>query len=136
MPPRVTLLSGEARNTMVDATSSTLGQAAKSAFGMAARLAGVSMIEGATALTRMPDLATSSASATVSAATAALLAVYAAMPAPLRHSSAGRAATLTMRPPVRMTLRAARQHRNVVTKFISRCVIRSVLLVAPTADIA
>jgi len=42
---------------------------------MAARFAAVSMIEGATALTRMPLLTTSSASATVSAATAALLAV-------------------------------------------------------------
>src|SRR5580700_7013798 len=41
MPPRVTRFSGEARNTIVAATSSTLGQAAKSAFGMAARLAGV-----------------------------------------------------------------------------------------------
>src|SRR5581483_6803446 len=72
--PRVTLLSGDARKRIVAATSSTLGQAATSAFGIAARLAGVSMIEGATALTRMSCRATSSASATVSAATAALLA--------------------------------------------------------------
>ena len=49
-----------------------LRPSAKSAFGMALRLAGVSMIEGATALTRMPSLATSSASATVSAATPVL----------------------------------------------------------------
>jgi hypothetical protein len=48
MPPRVTRFSGEARNTIVAATSSTLGQAAKSAFGMAARLAAVSVIEGTT----------------------------------------------------------------------------------------
>src|SRR5215470_10853335 len=74
-PPRVTLFSGEARKAIVAATSSTLGQAAKSAFGMAARFAAVSRMEGATALTRIPSLATSSASATVSAATAALLAV-------------------------------------------------------------
>ena len=74
---------------MVAATSSTLAQAAWSAFGMALRLAGVSMVEGATALTRMSAFTTSSASATVSAATAALLAVYAAMPEPARHSSAG-----------------------------------------------
>ena len=73
--PRVTLFSGEARNRIVAATSSTFGQAAWSAFGMASRFTRVSMIEGATALTRMPSLATSSASATVSAATAALLAV-------------------------------------------------------------
>ena len=48
---------------------------AKFAFGMAARFAGVSMMEGATALTRMPSFATSSASAAVSAATPAVLAV-------------------------------------------------------------
>src|SRR5579872_3506352 len=71
--PRVTLFSGEARKRIVAATSSTFGQRSKLAFGMALRLAGVSMIEGATALTRMPSLATSSASAAVSAATAALL---------------------------------------------------------------
>ena len=75
MAPRVTRLSGEARNRIVAATSSTFGQASKSAFGIALRLAGVSMIEGATALTRMPSLATSSASATVSAATPALATV-------------------------------------------------------------
>ena len=74
MPPRVTLLSGEARKAIVRATSSTLGQAAWSAPGIAWRFAGVSRIEGATALTRMSSFATSSASATVSAATAALLA--------------------------------------------------------------
>src|SRR5262249_6409591 len=72
--PRVTLFSGEARNRIVAATSSTLGQAPKSAFGMLARLAGVSMIEGTTALTNMPSEPTSSASATVSVATAPLLA--------------------------------------------------------------
>src|SRR5205807_1006123 len=74
-PPRATRLSGEARKAMVAATSSTFGHAAWSAFGMAARFAAVSMIDGATALTRMPSLATSSASAAVSAATAALHAV-------------------------------------------------------------
>ena len=72
MAPRVTAFSGEARNRIVAATSSTFGQAAKSAFGIALRFAGVSMIEGATALTRMPSLATSSASACVSAASPAL----------------------------------------------------------------
>src|SRR5665213_2900539 len=71
MAPRVTRLAGEARNAMVAATSSTLGQSSNLALGMAARLAGVSMIEGATALTRMPSPATSSASAWVSAPAAA-----------------------------------------------------------------
>jgi hypothetical protein len=59
----------------VAATSSTFGQAAKSAFGIAARFAGVSMIEGATAFTQMPSLATSSASAWVNPARPALVAV-------------------------------------------------------------
>ena len=60
----MTLFSGEARNRIVAATSSTLGQAAWLALGIAARFVGVSMMEGATALTRMPSLATSSESAT------------------------------------------------------------------------
>jgi hypothetical protein len=71
----VTRFSGEAKKAIVAATSSTFGHCVKSAPDMAARLAGVSMIDGATALTRMPSFATSSASAAVSAATAALLAV-------------------------------------------------------------
>src|SRR5262245_12493594 len=74
-PPRVTRLSGEARNRMLAAPSSTFGHAAWSALGMAWRLAGVSIIDGATALTRIPSRTTSSERATVSAATAALLAV-------------------------------------------------------------
>ena len=48
------------------------------------------------------------------------------MPAPLRHSSAARAATLTMRPPAPVLLRvmaftAARQHSAQLTKFMSIC---------------
>ncbi len=57
------------------------------------------------------------------------------MPAPARHSSAGRVATLTMRPPpaVRvMALTAARQQRNAVTKFISIWCIKSDFVVSPT----
>ncbi len=46
---------------MVAAIWSGFGHAAWSAFGIAARLAGVSMIDGAMALTRMPRLATSAA---------------------------------------------------------------------------
>src|SRR5579859_273068 len=72
--PVVTLLSGEARKAIVAAISSGLGQAAWSALGMAARLAGVSMIDGATAFTRMLRAATSAARDWVKAATAALLA--------------------------------------------------------------
>src|SRR6185437_11644681 len=72
--PRVTLLSGEARNRIVRATSSTVGQAAWSALGMSLRLVGVSRTEGATAFTRMFLPTTSSASAIVRVATAALLA--------------------------------------------------------------
>src|SRR6516225_2710621 len=71
--PRVTRFSGEARKRIVAATSSTLGHASWLAFGMAWRFCGVSMIEGATAFTRIPFPTTSCASASVSAATAALL---------------------------------------------------------------
>ncbi len=53
----MTRLSGEARNAIVAATSSTFGQPRRSAFGIDLRLAGVSMIDGATAFTRMPSLA-------------------------------------------------------------------------------
>ena len=74
MAPRVTRFSGEARNAIVAATSSTFGHKAWSAFGMAARFCGVPMIEGATAFTRRPRTTTSSARATVGAATADLLA--------------------------------------------------------------
>jgi hypothetical protein len=70
--PRVTVFSGDARNRIVAATSSTLGQDAKSAFGIAWRLSGVSKMEGATALTRMSSCASSAARAVVSAATPAL----------------------------------------------------------------
>ena len=61
------------------------------------------------------------------------------MPAPLRHSSAGRAATLTMRPPApvrAMALTAARQHRKAVTKFMSTCCIRSDRVVSATGFMA
>ena len=58
MAPRVTRLSGEARKAIVVTTSSTFGQASKFAFGIALRLAGVSMIDGATPFTRMPSFAT------------------------------------------------------------------------------
>src|SRR5665213_3014494 len=40
MAPRVTRLAGEARNAMVAATSSTLGQSSNLALGMAARASG------------------------------------------------------------------------------------------------
>src|SRR5262245_63603101 len=76
-PPRLTVFSGEARKRIVAATSSTLGQASKLALGMSRRLVGVSMIEGATAFTRIPSPASSSPSAAESAATPALAAVEA-----------------------------------------------------------
>ena len=60
---------------MTAATSATLGQASKSASGMAARFVGVSRIEGATALTQITSSLSSSASAWVCAATAAFEAV-------------------------------------------------------------
>src|SRR6476660_6363749 len=123
-PPRVTLFSGEARKRIVAATSSTLGQASKLALGMARRLVGVSMMEGATAFTRIPSTASSSPSAAVSAATPALAAVEALIFAPSRGSRAWRAVTLTMRPPAfprRLAATASRQQRKQLTRLSSIC---------------
>src|SRR5689334_22522061 len=101
---------------MVAATSCTLGHFEKSALGIAARLAAVSMSEGTTALTQIPSAASSSERLCVRFATAALLALYADMPAV--EISAGVAATLTMRPPAplaRILRTASRQQRKLVT---------------------
>ena len=57
------------------------------------------------------------------------------MPAPARHSSAGRVATLTIRPPAparSIELAEARQQRNAVTKFMSTCFIKSDFVVSVT----
>jgi hypothetical protein len=54
----------------------------KSAWGMSARLAGVSMIDGSTALTVIPQPFTSSARLSVKRCTPALEAAYGPMPAP------------------------------------------------------
>src|SRR5258706_13568968 len=103
---------------MVSAIAAGDGQLAKSAVGMALRFTGVSMIDGATALTQIPSLTTSSARHWVIDTTAALVAVYATMP-PV-GTSAGRAATLTIRPPApppRRIARTASRHdrKQVVT---------------------
>ena len=125
-PPRVTLFSGEARKRIVAATSSTLGQASKLAFGMSRRLVGVSMMEGARAFTRIPSPASSSPSAAESAATPGLAAVSALIFAPSRGSRAWRAATLTIRPPGRpstfprrIAATASRQQRKQLTRLSS-----------------
>src|SRR4051812_1165986 len=107
---------------MVAATSLTLGHLAKSAFGIDARLAGVSMVEGTTAFTQMHSAASSSERESVNVATAALLAAYA--DSPLVGISAGLAATFTIRPPglptlARIFFTASRQHRKVVTALSS-----------------
>src|SRR5262245_65366891 len=97
------------------------------------------MIEGATALTNRPSLATSSASATVSAATAVLAAVYAAIPAPDRHSNAGRAATLTMRPPwppATIAFMAAWQQTKHEMRLLSISAMSAFLSVSPTLPAA
>src|SRR5262245_6906079 len=95
---------------------------------MAARFAGVSRIEGATAFTPMRSGTSSSASATVSAATAALLIEYGTIPAPRRGSSAWRAITLTIRPPrfaARIRRAASRAHRNAERELTASILSRS-----------
>src|SRR5689334_6900304 len=80
------------------------------------------MIDGSTAFTQIRSAASSSDKLSVKLATAALLAAYAAKPAV--GISAGRAATLTIRPPgapaaPRMLRTASRQQRNAVTALVS-----------------
>src|ERR1051325_7724345 len=126
--PRVTLLSGDVRNTLTSATALGATQLAKSASGIAARLAGVSSTDGATALTQISSPAVSCASAWVIAATAAFAVAYATIPQPSRGSSPGRAATLTMRPPLaplgpgsdraRIARTAAAEHTKADSAFI------------------
>src|SRR5437899_852834 len=70
--PRVTRLAGEARKVMTSARSAGATQRRWSASGIAARFAGVSRTEGATALTQISSSVVSCASAWVSAATADL----------------------------------------------------------------
>src|SRR5882724_3912187 len=71
--PVVNRFSGLASQRIVAATSAGLLQRATTSggLGIALRLAGVSMIDGTTALTRTPALFNSSASARVSATTPA-----------------------------------------------------------------
>src|SRR6188508_214981 len=91
---------------------------------MSARLVGVSIVEGQSAMTEMFSPLSSSASATVKAATAAFDAVYAVMLAPCRGLSAGRAEMLTMCPPrpaLRKLATAARQLIAQDRKFIESC---------------
>src|SRR5689334_11981168 len=107
---------------MVWAISWGLGQASWSALGIAARLAGVSISEGSTALTRMRSAASSGARVWVSAATPALAAAYAAIWG--AGTRTGRAATLTSRPPwpvLRIERTASRHDRKQVTALIRHC---------------
>src|SRR5216683_7448426 len=144
--PRVTRLSGEARKAITSATALGATQLVKSEAGIAARLAGVSSTEGATALTQISSPEVSWASAWVIAATAALAVAYATIPEPSRGSSPGRAATLTMRPPLappgpgsareRIARIAAAEHRNEDSAFIWNWSAKSTAEVSATGDIA
>src|ERR1700676_4395886 len=110
--------------TISSAIASGLTQVAWSAFGISARLTAVSMVDGQRAMTEMLSFFTSSARATVNAATAALAAVYAVILAPCRGLRAGRAAILTICPPrpaLRKLAIAARQLRTQETRFIETC---------------
>ncbi len=65
------LARSDSRNTMASASSAGFTQRLKSASGMSARLAGVSMMLGNRALTVMPRSLSSSARASVRRATPA-----------------------------------------------------------------
>src|SRR5690242_547242 len=103
---------------MVAAICAGVGQLAKSAPGIPLRLAGVSMIDGAIALTQISPLTSSSARHSVTDTTAAFVAVYATIPP--AGTSAGRAATLTIRPPPpprRIARTASRHDRKHVVRL-------------------
>src|SRR5271154_2224279 len=120
---------------MTSARSAGDTQREWAASGIAARLAGVSRIDGATALTQICSSLSSCASAWVSAATADLEAVYAVIPAPSRGSRAGRAETLTIRPPgapplpaalrARKAATAAAEHKKQESAFMWNCAAKS-----------
>ena len=67
----MTVFSGEARNSIVDAISPGFGHRAWGASGMERRFVGVSMMLGTIAFTQIEVPESSSASERVSAATAA-----------------------------------------------------------------
>ena len=69
------------RNRMTRAIASGFGHLAKSAFGIALRLASVSMMLGKTEFTRTPVPLSSAASESIKARAAAFDAAYAAAPA-------------------------------------------------------
>src|SRR5436190_199970 len=80
--PVIAREAGAKRNTITSASASGDTQREKSAFGMSARLGGVSMMLGSTALTFTPWSLSSSARLSVRRATPAFEAAYGPMPAP------------------------------------------------------
>src|ERR1043165_2963177 len=124
--PVVSEFCSEAKKPMVSAISAGFGHLVWSAFGIDLRLAGVSIVDGSTALIRIPSARSSGASDCVSAATPAFDVTYEIMPG--AGVMAGRAATLTMRPPVperRIALTATRHARKQVTVFMRHCFSKS-----------
>src|SRR3979411_2447071 len=119
--------------TISSAIAGGLTQGPGLGVGMSLRLTGVSMVDGARAMAEMFSFLSSSARATVTAATAALDAVYAAMLAPWRGVSACRAEILMMCPPLltpsgppnRKLATAARQLSTQETRFMEICWCRT-----------
>src|SRR5580658_9760905 len=102
---------------MTPAADGSETQFAGSALGMDARLAGVSIVLGSTALTRTFACRTSAATARARATTADLDAPYAAAPAAVAGCSTTRDPTTTMLPRLRATIagRSARKPRYAVS---------------------
>ena len=110
----------DARNTITRAISAGGVHASCFASGMAARLAGVSMVPGSTALARTRPLY-SSAMASVSVSSAALETAYGTCP--LRPLSAARDETKTSDPPSASRGMAARAIRKALRRLMD--IIRS-----------
>src|SRR5438477_508706 len=93
--PVTPLASSDARYAMMLASSSGLTHVFGSAFGIAARFAGWSMVDGMTTLAVMPSVLSSSASASVQRTRAPLAIAYGAPF--LRALSEAAATTVTIR---------------------------------------
>src|SRR6478735_9748544 len=76
--PEMSRAASDNKNAITPLSDSTLTHWEGSRFGIAARLAGVSIVLGSTALMRTPSASTSAAQACTNAMTAAFDAAYAA----------------------------------------------------------
>src|SRR5580704_17056759 len=119
------------RKATIPAADSSVTHFVVSAWGIAARFAGVSSVLGSIALTRTPRSRTSAAAACARATTAAFDAAYAAAPALVHGSTAARDPTTTTlpRPPATIGGSRARRPRYTVSTL-------AVIIVRQTSSVS